>query len=343
MKTRLLGSSALQVSELCLGTMTFGEQNTLEDAANQLSYAVGQGINFIDTAEMYPVPPRAETCFRTEEYIGAWLKHQQRDKLIIASKISGPARGFNWIRGGPVVNREHIRQAIEASLKRLQTDYLDLYQIHWPDRNVPFFGQTAYQPENERETTPILEQLQALGELVKSGKVRYLGVSNETPWGLAQFLKLADEAGLPRVVSIQNAYNLTNRVFEYGLAEMCHRERVGLMAYSPLGFGSLSGKYLKPEGTGRLSLYPGFGQRYAKPHIPAAVAAYAEIASSINISPATLALAYVRSRWFVNSTIIGATSMQQLQENIASVNVTLSEDTLKKIEATHLSCSNPAP
>lgn len=343
MKIRLLGSSDLQVSELCLGTMTFGEQNTATDAANQLDYAVAQGISFIDTAEMYPVPPKAETCFRTEEYVGAWLKNQPRDKLIIASKISGPARGFTWIRGGPRVNREHINQAIDASLQRLQTDYLDLYQIHWPDRNVPFFGQTAYNPEHERETTPILEQLQALGDLVKAGKVRYLGVSNETPWGLGQFLKLADEVGLPRVVSIQNAYNLMNRMFEYGLAEMCHRERVGLMAYSPLAFGVLSGKYTVQGAVGRLSLHPNFGQRYLKTNVPEASKSYFLLAKKHNISPATMALAYVRSRWFVSSTIIGATTMPQLRENIASVGVELNAEILQQIDAIHARYPNPAP
>jgi len=343
MKFRTLGNSALQVSELCLGTMTFGEQNSAEEAANQLDYAVAQGINFIDTAEMYPVPPRAETATRTEEYLGRWLKGKTRDKLIIATKIAGPSRGFSWLRGGPKVDKKHIASAIESSLQRLNTNYVDLYQIHWPDRNVPFFGQTAFQPENERDTTPILEQLHALGELVKAGKIRYLGLSNETPWGLAQFLKLADEAGLPRVVSIQNAYNLINRIFEYGLAEMCYREQVGLMAYSPLGFGVLSGKYLAGQDNGRLSLFPAFGQRYQKPYVMDAVTEYATIADALGISPATLALAYVRSRWFVTSTIIGATTMQQLAENIASTNVELSTETLQKIEAIHARHPNPAP
>ena len=344
MKYTQLGNSALNASKLCLGTMTFGEQNTVEDAKNQLDYAVAHGINFIDTAEMYPVPPRAETATRTEEYVGQWLKKQQRDKLIIATKISGPARGFHWLRNEPRVNKQQINLAIDASLQRLQTDYVDLYQIHWPDRNVPFFGQTAFQPENERETTPILEQLQALGELVKAGKVRYLGLSNETPWGLAQFLKLADEAGLPRVVSIQNAYNLINRMFEYGLAEMCYREQVGLMAYSPLAFGVLSGKYAKLGTTGRLTLFQNFGQRYLKViNTPEALQSYCLIAQQHHISPATMALAYVRSRWFVTSTLIGATTMQQLQENIASADVELSAEIIQKIEAVHARYPNPAP
>jgi aryl-alcohol dehydrogenase (NADP+) len=343
MKFHILGKSQLHVSELCLGTMTFGEQNTVADAANQLDYAVAQGINFIDTAEMYPVPPRAETATRTEEYIGQWLKTQSRDKLIIATKIAGPSRGFSWLRDGPKVNKTHIGSAIDESLKRLNTDYVDLYQIHWPDRNVPFFGQTAFQPEQERDTTPILEQLQALGELVKAGKVRYLGLSNETPWGLAQFLKLADEAGLPRVVSLQNAYNLINRIFEYGLAEMCYREQVGLMAYSPLGFGVLTGKYLSGQGNGRLSLFPAFGQRYQKPYVNDAVTEYAAIAQSLDITPTALALAYVRSRWFVASAIIGATTMQQLTENIDSLDVELNAETLQKIEDIHKRIPNPAP
>lgn len=343
MRFRTLGNSTLQVSELCLGTMTFGQQNTADDAANQLDYATAHGINFIDTAEMYPVPPRAETATLTEQYVGQWLNKQARDKLVIATKISGPARGFNWLRDGPKVNRQHVNLAIDASLQRLNTDYVDLYQIHWPDRNVPFFGETQFEPEKERDTTPILEQLQALGELVKTGKVRYLGVSNETPWGLAQFLKLADEAGLPRLVTIQNAYNLINRIFEYGLAEMCYREKVGLLAYSPLGFGVLSGKYLSAQGSGRLSLFPAFGQRYHKPYVAQAVAEYAAIAQALGISLATLALAYARSRWFVTSTIIGATSMGQLAENIASTDIALNAETLQRIESVHARYPNPAP
>ena len=343
LKHNRLGDSDLIVSELCLGTMTFGEQNTEAEAAAQLDYAAAHGINFIDTAEMYPVPPRAETYGSTETHVGNWLRHQSRDKYIIASKIAGPARGYDWIRNGPRVTRQHIHAAVDASLARLQTDYLDLYQIHWPDRNVPMFGQTTYNPLAEREASGIDEQLEALAELVQAGKVRYIGLSNETPWGVCQFVSVADEMGLPRVVTLQNAYSLINRTCEFGLTEVCHRENVSLLAYSPLGFGVLSGKYLQPDARGRVTLFPGFGQRYAKPYVHAAVEAYAALAHKHHLSPATMALAFVRSRWFVASTIVGATSMAQLQENIASASVHLSAECLDEIEAIHLRYPNPAP
>jgi aryl-alcohol dehydrogenase (NADP+) len=338
-----LGSSDLSVSEICLGTMTYGEQNTPEDAARQLDYALAQGINFIDTAEMYPVPPQGETQGRTEEYVGRWLRTQARDRLVIATKVTGPSRGFGWIRGGPRVTRRQIEQAIAASLARLQTDYVDLYQIHWPERNVPMFGQSAFDPDNERDSTPIAEQLAVFSELIKAGKIRHLGVSNETPWGVCEFARAAGQAGLPRVVSIQNAYNLINRIYEYGLAEVCHRERIGLLAYSPLGFGVLSGKYLDPKASGRLTLYPGFGQRYAKTNVTEATAAYAALARKLGMTPATLALAFVRSRWFVTSTIIGATTLDQLKENIGSVQVELAPEVLAEMDAIHQRYPNPAP
>ena len=343
MRYRKLGSSDLTVSELCLGTMTYGEQNTPEDAARQLEYAFAHGVNFIDTAEMYPVAPRAATQGRTEEYVGRWLRKQQRDKVILATKVTGPARGFDWIRGGPRITPEHIEAAVDASLKRLQTDYIDLYQIHWPDRNVPMFGQAAYDPRAERDTAPIAEQLAALANLVKAGKIRHVGLSNETPWGVLQFVRASEEAGLPRVASIQNAYNLINRLFEYGLAETCHREHLGLLAYSPLGFGTLSGKYLAGGGVGRMTLFPGFGQRYSKPNVVEAAAAYAALADKAGMSPATLALAFVQSRWFVSSTIIGATTMEQLEENIASAAVEIGADVLQEIQAIHARYPNPAP
>ena len=343
MNSHQLGTSDLHVSELCLGTMTWGEQNSIEAAHSQLDYAVAQGINFIDAAEMYPVPTRAETQGRTEAYLGHWLKHQPRDKFIIATKITGPARGFDWIRGGPRVTAAQIIQAVETSLRRLQTDYIDLYQIHWPDRNVPMFGQSAYDPDTEREAAPIAEQLTALSDLVKAGKIRCVGLSNETPWGVSEFLKVAERTGLPRVASIQNAYNLINRIFEYGLAETCAREHVGLLAYSPLGFGMLSGKYAAPGATGRLTLFPGFGQRYNKPNVNEAAHAYAEIARKAGMTATTLALAFVRSRWFVASTIIGATTMEQLKENVASAQIVFSADVLKEIDAVHARYPNPAP
>ncbi|NCN89015.1 MAG: NADP(H)-dependent aldo-keto reductase [Gallionella sp.] len=344
MEYRTLGSSDLKVSALCLGTMTFGEQNTEAEAHAQLDYAVERGVNFIDTAEMYPVPPRAETVHRTEQYIGAWLKKQPREKLIIATKIAGPARGFGWIRNGPRINREQINAALDGSLRRLQTDYVDLYQIHWPDRYVPMFGATHYDASQEHEATPIAEQLQALAELVKAGKIRHLGLSNETPWGVMEFVRCAEQLGLPRIISIQNAYHLLNRTFESGLAEVCHHANIGLLAYSPLAFGWLTGKYLDdPAAPGRITLFPGFGQRYNKPNVAAAAAEYARIARAAGLTPATLALAFARTRRFTASTIIGATSLEQLKENLDSATVTLASGVLEQLEAAHRRHPSPAP
>jgi aryl-alcohol dehydrogenase-like predicted oxidoreductase len=344
MKYNQLGSSDLNVSEICLGTMTFGEQNTEADAHAQLDMAIDYGVNFIDTAEMYPVAPRAETQGRTERYVGSWLKKQQRDKLIVATKITGPSRGFDWIRGGPKVTKAHIHTAIDDSLKRLQTDYVDLYQIHWPDRYVPMFGSTSYDPSHEHDTTPITEQLQALAALVDAGKVRYIGLSNETPWGVSEFNRCAKELGLPHIVSIQNAYHLLNRTFEAGLAEVCHHEQVGLLAYSPLAFGHLSGKYLEnPQAQGRVTQFPQFTQRYSKINVPEAVEAYAKIARNAGLTPTQMALAFVRSRPFTASIIIGATNLAQLKENLDSVKVELSAEVLGQIEAAHQQYPNPAP
>jgi aryl-alcohol dehydrogenase-like predicted oxidoreductase len=344
MEYRQLGASDLKVSALSLGTMTFGEQNTEAEAHAQLDYAVSRGVNFIDTAEMYPVAPRAETVHRTETYIGNWLKHQQRDKLVVATKIAGPSRGFSWIRNGPRVNREHIHAAIDASLRRLHTDYVDLYQIHWPDRYVPMFGSTSYDVTQERDSTPIAEQLSALAELVKAGKVRHIGLSNETPWGVSEFVRIAEQLGLPKIVSIQNAYHLMNRSFESGLSEVCHQSQVGLLAYSPLAFGWLTGKYIAdPQAQGRINLFPGFGQRYNKIHVPAATKEYMRIAQEADISPATLALAFARTRWFTSSVIIGATTLAQLEEDLDSAEVTLSAKTLDSIEDIHRLYPNPAP
>jgi aryl-alcohol dehydrogenase-like predicted oxidoreductase len=344
MKYKQLGSSALQVSEICLGTMTWGQQNSMAEAHAQLDYAIGQGINFIDTAEMYSAPPRAETQGRTEEYLGSWLKRQQRDKIIVATKVAGPRPDIMYLRNGPRLERAQINAAIDASLKRLQTDYVDLYQIHWPDRNVPLFGAWQFDPAKERATVPIREQLEAMGELVKAGKIRYLGLSNETPWGTMEFARLARELNLPRVVSMQNAYNLLNRVFEYGMAEVCFREQIALMPYSLLGFGHLSGKYLSdPNTKGRLTQFPSFGQRYTKVNTQAAVKEYVMLAQRLGISPATLAQAFVKSRSFVTSAIIGATNVEQLKENIRAFDAELSAETLQEIDAIHLRYTNPAP
>jgi aryl-alcohol dehydrogenase-like predicted oxidoreductase len=342
MKYHQLGKSELSVSEIALGTMTFGEQNTLQEACAQLDYATAQGVNFIDTAEMYPVPGKAETQGRTEEYVGHWLRKQARDKVIVATKVAGPSRGFAWIRGGPIsLDRANITAAVETSLKRLHTDYIDLYQLHWPERNVPMFGKIDFEPSLERECVAIEEQLTVLSGLVQSGKVRHIGISNETAWGVAEFIKTAERLGLQRVVSIQNPYNLINRAFEMALHEMCYREQISLLAYSPLAFGLLSGKYLDSAASGRMTLFPAFGQRYQKPNVQKAVAEYAQLARAHGLSPAVMALAFVRSRSFVASTIIGATTMAQLQENLKMVE--LNEEVLKAIEALHLKYFNPAP
>jgi aryl-alcohol dehydrogenase-like predicted oxidoreductase len=343
MKYKYLGNTDLQVSEIALGTMTFGQQNTLAEAGAQLDYAIDHGVNFIDTAEMYPVPGKADTQGRTEEHIGSWLKTRVRNKVIVATKVAGPSRGIGWIRNGPQsIDRDNIMAAVDNSLKRLQTDYIDLYQIHWPARNVPMFGKCNYNPALEHPATSVEEQLTVLSELVKSGKVRHIGVSNETPWGVAEFLKVAERMGLQRIVSIQNAYSLINRQFEIGLHEMCYREQISLLAYSPLAFGLLSGKYFKnPHEHGRITLFPEFGQRYQKPNVADAVAAYAQLAEQYDLSPAQMALAFIRSRPFVTSTIIGATTMSQLQENLGDIE--LNAELIKSVEVIHLRYTNPAP
>ena len=342
MEYRQLGNSDLKVSALALGTMTFGEQNSETEAHAQLDLAVSQGVNFIDSAEMYPVPPRAETVGRTESYLGAWLKHQPRDRLIIATKIAGPARGYTWIRNGPRIDRTQIKAALDGSLKRLQTDYVDLYQIHWPDRYVPMFGATSFEVAQQRDSVPIAEQLQALAELVEACKVRYIGLSNETPWGVTEFLRCAETLALPSIVSLQNAYHLMNRTFEAGLLEVCHHANVGLLAYSPLAFGHLTGKYLTdPQTKGRVTLFPGFGQRYQKPNVSLASAEYVRIALDAGLSPAQMALAFARRS--ACSVILGATSVGQLQENLDSAELTLSAEVLQKIETAHRRYPNPAP
>lgn len=349
MKYRKLGDSELLVSELCLGTMNYGKQNTLEDAKNQLSYAFDRGINFIDTAEMYPAPTCSETQGKTEEYIGKWLVTQPRDQVIIATKIAGPSGGqtlpITWIREGKNrIDRKNIQEAVEGSLRRLQTDYIDLYQIHWPDRYVPLFGAPDYDPNYERETVAIAEQLEAFAELVKAGKIRYLGVSNETPWGVCEFCHLAQQLGLPKIVSIQNAFNLTNRVFQINLAETCRFHNVGLIAYSTLGFGHLTGKYLSqiPPGS-RVDLFPKFDRRYRKPHFQEAVQAYVDLAYKNGLTPVQLALGFVRSRWFVTSTIIASSNLEQLQENISCVDVVLTPEILEHIDQIHAHYPNPVP
>ena len=343
---RPLGKTGIDVTSICLGTMTWGEQNTEAEAHEQLSYACDErGINFIDTAELYPVPPKADTQGRTEQYIGSWLNQRgRRDDLVIATKACGPGEWVNYFRGGPRHTKDHLEAAIDASLARLQTDYVDLYQLHWPDRPTNFFGQLGYTHVDGADETPIDEILTALESLVVSGKVRAIGLSNETPWGVMTFLEIARREGLPVVASIQNPYSLLNRTFEIGLSEIAHRESVGLLAYSPLAFGVLSGKYLggkRPEGA-RLTLFDRFS-RYSNPEATRATEAYAALAAEHDLSLTAMALAYVTSRPFVTSNIIGATSMAQLKENIDTHDLKLSDAVLDGIEAIHVSQPNPSP
>ncbi|HAS6069008.1 TPA: NADP(H)-dependent aldo-keto reductase [Vibrio vulnificus] len=339
-----LPHSTLEISKLCLGTMTFGEQNSQQDAFEQLDYAVAQGINFIDTAEMYPVPPKAQSQGLTEQFIGNWLsKSGKREKVLIATKIAGP-RNVPYIRDNMSLNRRHIHTAIDDSLTRLQTDYVDLYQLHWPQRQTNCFGQLNYPYPDAQEEVTLIETLEALNELVKAGKVRYIGVSNETPWGVMTLLRLAEKHDLPRIVSIQNPYNLLNRSFEVGLSEISHYEGVQLLAYSPMAFGTLSGKYLdgaRPKGA-RCTLFERF-QRYFTPQGLEATKAYVSLARDYGLDPAQMALAFVNQRPFVASNIIGVTTLDQLKANIESLNVKLEDEVLNKIQQIGTTYSNPCP
>ncbi|MFT7288861.1 MAG: aryl-alcohol dehydrogenase-like predicted oxidoreductase [Halieaceae bacterium] len=347
MQYRKLGQTDLEVSVIGLGTMTYGEQNTAADAIEQMDYAFDQGINFIDTAEMYPVPPRPETQGETERFVGLWLKESgKRSEVVLASKVTGRGAansGMDHIRNGPRLDRAQINQAVNASLTRLQTDYIDLYQVHWPERSTNFFGKLGYRHRDD-DGVAIEETLSALGELVSAGKVRHIGISNETPWGVMEYLRLSRERNLPRLVSIQNPYSLLNRVFEVGLAEMAVREQVGLLAYSPLAFGLLSGKYqdgARPPAA-RLTLFDRF-TRYSNEDSLAATDAYVALAREAGIDPAQMALAFVNSREFVTSCIIGATTLEQLRGNIASVGIQLDRDLLKAIENVQRRFPAPAP
>jgi aryl-alcohol dehydrogenase-like predicted oxidoreductase len=346
MEYRQLGKTDVKVSAICLGTMTWGEQNTEIEAHEQLDYALAAGINFIDTAEMYPVPPRKETYGLTETYIGNWIKQRNnRNKFILATKVVGRANGFEYIReGNPCLDRRNIEQALNASLKRLQTDYIDLYQLHWPDRNTNYFGKLGYEHQPDDQPAPLEQTLDVLADLIKTGKIRYIGISNETPWGTMKLLQLAGQRNLPRIVSIQNPYSLLNRTFEVGLAEIAHREQVGLLAYSPLAFGVLSGKYLhgsQPQGA-RLTLFKRFS-RYTNPQADKATELYVNLANQYGLDPAQMALAYVNSRSFLTSNIIGATTINQLKSNLASINITLAPEILEGIEHIHTQIPNPGP
>lgn len=348
MNYRQLGNSDIQVSEMCLGTMTWGEQNTLTEAFDQMNFALAQGVTFWDTAELYAVPPKAETYGVTEQFIGEYFRqHGQRSQVILASKMAGPGEFVAHIRRGQTrYTREMIIQALEGSLTRLNTDYIDLYQLHWPERHTNYFGQLGFTPpsEPERDLTPLIETLRTLADLIKAGKIRSYGLSNETAWGTMKVMGLCEQLGLPKPVSVQNPYNLLNRTYEIGLAEIAYREQVGCLAYSPLAFGVLTGKYLngqRPENA-RISLFPRF-DRYLNAQANAATEAYIALAKDYELTPAQLALAFVNQQPFVTSNIIGATNLTQLAENIASHQLKLSDELIAKINAIHQHFPNPSP
>lgn len=345
MEYRNLGRTGVEVSALCLGTMTWGQQNSEAEGHEQMDYAVDQGINFFDTAELYPIPPREATQGRTEEIIGSWFaKRGNRDKIVLASKIVGRTDS-TYFRGGAVsrLNREHIFQAVEDSLRRLKTDYIDLYQLHWPDRPIRVFGALNYK-HVEDPGIPIEETLSALGELVSQGKIRHIGVSNETAWGAMKYLEAAERLGLPRIASIQNVYNLLSRNFEHALSEVSQRENVGLLAYSPLAQGYLTGKYENgalPEGS-RKQLFDRL-QRYETLNAAPAISAYLKIARENGLDPAQMAIQFATTRPFVTATIIGATTREQLKADIQSIDVNLGEEVIKAIDRTNRRYTYPCP
>ncbi len=346
MPRRRLGRTDIEVSLICLGTMTFGEQNTREEAFAQMDLALERGVNFLDTAELYSIPPREATHGRSEQIIGDWLQRSgRRDRVVLASKIAGPGEDWiPWIRGGRSrFDRAHIRAALDGSLRRLRTDYLDLYQLHWPERRTNFFGRLGYSPEAD-DFTPFEETLEALAVEIEAGRIRAWGLSNETPWGTMRFIATAERLGLPPPASVQNPYSLLNRSYEVGMAEVSWREHCGLLAYSPLGFGVLSGKYLddaRPSGA-RLTLFPDY-TRYSNPQAVRATRRYVELARAHGLDPAQMALAYVNSRPFLTATIIGATTLEQLESNLASAGLRLDAGVLEGIEAIHAEQPNPAP
>lgn len=347
MEYKRLSHSSLNVSQICLGTMTWGAQNTQAQAFEQLDYAIAEGINFIDTAEMYPVPPEAETQGETERILGNYLKQRgNRDNLVIATKVAAPGGKSDYIRPNMALDWRNIHAAVDASLERLQLETIDLYQVHWPDRQTNFFGELSYDQQDEHEKlTPIIDTLEALADLVKVGKIRYIGISNETPWGFMEYLRLAEKHDLPKIVSVQNPYNLLNRSYEVGMAEISHREEVPLLAYSPLAFGALSGKYLNdqwPEGA-RMTLFKRFARYTGTQMALEATNAYVELAREFKMSPAQMALAFVNSRKFVASNIIGATNLEQLKENIDSIHCAISPELQLRLDELALLYRFPCP
>ncbi|MEP7327899.1 MAG: aldo/keto reductase [Betaproteobacteria bacterium] len=345
MRTHVLPRTDLNVSEVCLGTMTWGEQNSREDAYAQLDYAIEHGINFVDTAEMYPVPPNGATQGRTETILGEWLGKRRHTGLVVASKVAGPGRR-DWIRNGRTdLTRDVILEAADTSLARLQIDCIDIFQIHWPQRNVPMFGATEFDPSKEKIGGPeIAEQVDAFAALIKAGKIRYYGLSNETAWGTREFQRVAAAQGVPGPVTIQNSYSLVSRSVDNDLGEVLFRDEMSLLAYSPLAGGLLTGKYLdgqKPA-NGRYTLFNDLGARYRKPIVGEAIAEYAKVAKQCNLTLAQLALGYVKSRWFLGASIIGATSMAQLTANIADAQTVLGADALAAIARVQIRYPNPS-
>ncbi|MDC0194882.1 aldo/keto reductase [Alphaproteobacteria bacterium] len=347
MKYRKLGTTDIDVSVICLGTMTFGEQNTQQDGFDQMNYALERGVNFFDTAELYAVMPRKETYGKTEEILGNWFKEtKKRDQIILASKIASKSDDLSWIRGGNKTlgfDKKNLNLAIDESLRRLQTDYIDLYQLHWPERKVPKFGTLDFEYDpHDKEWVQLQEVLQNLNEIIKTGKVRHIGLSNETPWGVMKYLQISKEKKLPRMMSIQNVYSLVNRVFDVANSEVSVRENCGLLAYSPLAGGRLSGKYINSQPkNARYTLWPRRFSRHHTERGEIAIEKYVNLAKKLNLSPSTFANAFVNDRPFVTSNIIGATTMDQLKENIDSIDVTLTNETLAEIEDIHLSDPNP--
>lgn len=344
MEKRPLFHANLNVSVICLGTMTWGEQNTEAEAHAQLNFAMQHGINFVDTAEMYPVPPRAETGTRTETILGSWLAIPgNREKIVLASKVAGPGR-YDWLREDTRLTKKNILAACDASLKRLCTDHIDLYQIHWPDRNVHAFGAWQFNPGLEREYIAFAEQIEAMQALISAGKIRGYGLSNETSWGTTMFCRVAEQLNAPKPASIQNAYSLVNRSFEGDLAEVSYREQVPLLAYSPLGMGLLTGKYAKgamPRGS-RFERFREFGGRYRRPLAMLASEEYTALAKKMGLSPLELSLAFVVNKWFVASAIIGVTSVQQLQQIYNAYFAKLPEEVIAQIEAISARYLHPA-
>ena len=348
MKFKKLGNTDLKISTICLGTMTWGEQNNQKEAFEQMDYALESGVNFFDTAELYSIPPKEKTYGKTEEIIGNWFKEKKnRDKIILATKISGP--GLSWIRsGGLQYTKKNIEDAINDSLKRLRTDFIDLYQLHWPERKTNYFGKLSYDHDNkekEDEWNDFKSILEILKNFIKQGKIRYIGVSNETAWGLSKFLEISKIYQLPKIMSVQNPYNLLNRTYEIGLAEISIREKSGLLAYSPLAFGFLSGKYRNDNlpDKSRMKLFGDFFPRYKSINSAKAIEEYYKIAKKNNLSLTQMSLAFVNSRSFLTSNIIGATNMEQLKENIGSIDIKLDNEIIKEINSIHKNNPNPAP